>query len=75
MTEQEKLMYEILGQITTSDIPIVFKGGLITKLILNESGLSSVQRTTKDIDANWIGQPPSIKLLRHGNTEKNNLPV
>ena len=25
MTEQEKLMYEILGQITTSDIPIVFK--------------------------------------------------
>ena len=67
MTEQEKLMYEILGQITTSDIPIVFKGGLITKLILNESGLNSVQRTTKDIDA--------IKLLRHGNTEKNNLPV
>lgn len=49
MTEQEKLMYEILGQITTSDIPIVFKGGLITKLILNESGLSSVQRTTKDM--------------------------
>lgn len=35
MTEQEKLMYEILGQITTSDSPIVFKGGLITKLILN----------------------------------------
>lgn len=63
MTEQEKLMYEILGQITTSDIPIVFKGGLITKLILNESGLSSVQRTTKDIDANWIGQPPSIGLF------------
>ena len=54
---------EILGQITTSDIPIVFKGGLITKLILNESGLSSVQRTTKDIDANWIGQPPSMDYL------------
>jgi len=63
MTEQEKLMYEILGQITTSDIPIVFKGGLITKLILNESGLNSVQRTTKDIDANWIGQPPSMDYL------------
>ena len=65
MTEQEKLMYEILGQITTSDIPIVFKGGLITKLILNESGLSSVLAIYKD----------AIKLLRHGNTEKNNLPV
>lgn len=63
MTEQEKLMYEILGQITTSDIPIVFKGGLITKLILSESGLNSVQRTTKDIDANWIGQPPSMDYL------------
>ena len=25
MTEQEKLMYEILGQITTSDIPDVYK--------------------------------------------------
>lgn len=63
MTEQEKLMYEILGQISNTDIPIVFKGGLITKLILGENGFNDIQRATKDIDANWTGEPPTMENL------------
>lgn len=31
MTEKEKLMYKILGKISDANIPIVFKGALITK--------------------------------------------
>lgn len=63
MTEQERMMYDFLARISKTDAPIVFKGGLITKLILSESGFTDVQRTTKDIDANWIGNPPSMEEL------------
>lgn len=60
MTEQEKLMYDFLARVSKTDAPIVFKGGLITRLILSENGFTDVQRATKDIDANWIGTPPSM---------------
>ena len=63
MTEQEKFMYQILGKITSSDAPIVFKGALITKLILAENGYVDLDRATNDIDADWIGIPPSTGSL------------
>lgn len=63
MTEKEKLMYDILARISNADAPIVFKGALITKLILAENGFHDVQRMTKDIDANWIDAPPSMEAL------------
>lgn len=63
MTEKEKLMYDILSKISNMDIPVVFKGALITRLILEEHGYHEIQRMTKDIDANWVGTPPSMSYL------------
>lgn len=63
MTEQEKLMYDILTRISSTDAPIVFKGALITKLILEENQYHDVQRATMDIDGNWIDTPPSMENL------------
>ena len=63
MTEQERLMYEVLGKISESSAPIVFKGALITKLILAENGFTALDRSTKDIDANWTGAPPSMDAM------------
>lgn len=63
MTKQEELMYDILTRISNTDIPIVFKGALVTKLILSECGFTDVERMTKDIDANWVGTPPSMEVL------------
>ena len=63
MTEQERFMYQILGKITGSNAPIVFKGALITKLILAENGYVDLGRATTDIDADWIGEPPSMESL------------
>ena len=63
MTQQEKLMYQILGEISNTDAPIVFKGALITKLVLAENNYNAVQRLTRDIDANWVGNPPSMSVL------------
>lgn len=63
MNEREKLMYKIIGNISETDAPIVFKGALITKLILQENGFEQINRATKDIDANWIGTPPTMENL------------
>jgi hypothetical protein len=63
MTEHEKLMYQVLGKISESNAPIVFKGALITKLILAENGYSTSERMTRDIDANWVDAPPSMHVL------------
>jgi hypothetical protein len=63
MTEHEQLMYQILGKISEADAPIVFKGALITKLVLAENGFTMLDRKTADIDANWIGTPPTMETL------------
>jgi len=63
MMEHERLMYRIIGAISELDAPIVFKGALITKLILEENGYTTVQRPTVDIDANWISTPPTMDDL------------
>jgi hypothetical protein len=56
-------MYQILGAISSTDAPIVFKGAFITKLVLAERGFRALERHTADIDANWVGEPPSMGEL------------
>lgn len=63
MTEREKVMYEIIGNISDSNIPLVFKGGLIMKLVLSENGFEKIERMTKDIDASWVGEPPTMQEM------------
>lgn len=63
MTELEKLMYKILGNMSAINMPVVFKGALITKLILTERGFDKVERGTSDIDCNWVDIPPSMNVL------------
>jgi len=63
MTDNEKLMYEFLGRISATDAPLVFKGALITKLILAENKTTFLNRKTIYIDANWIASPPPMSLL------------
>jgi len=63
MNEREKLMYSIMSNISETDAPFVFKGALILRLILQENGFKQIERATKDIDANWIGTPPTLNNM------------
>lgn len=59
----EKTLYEIVKALSLSDIPIMFKGAIITKIVLSEKHYTETERGTKDIDANWINgypQPENI---------------
>ena len=48
------------------NVPLVFKGGMITNLVLNENNYVGVRRATVEIDANWIDDPPSMEYLTAG---------
>lgn len=61
MTETERTMYSIMNAL--SDLPIIFKGSMVTSLILNEHGFDSFHRETVDIDANWVGTPEDMATL------------
>lgn len=63
MTKQEEIMYEIIGAITDTDLPIVFKGCLVLKLLLKENGFEEIERMTRDIDASWIETAPTMAVI------------
>ena len=62
-TDAEKLMYRIIAAICETDAPIIFEGALVTKLILADNKFIDISRKTADIDASWIGNPPTMPYL------------
>ncbi|MCD7741484.1 MAG: nucleotidyl transferase AbiEii/AbiGii toxin family protein [Ruminococcus sp.] len=46
-----------------TELPLIFKGALVTKAILENNSYSETERLTKDIDVNWVGDPPSMEIL------------
>ena len=61
----ERFLYQIMNELYCMEAPIIFKGALITKLVLEEfNNPSKMQRETRDIDADWIGKEPSMDELR-----------
>ncbi len=63
MTDREETMYHILSCLSESNAPLIFKGGLITNLVLQENGYETIRRATVDIDANWATHSPSMDEL------------
>jgi hypothetical protein len=64
LTDSEKLMYSVMGAIAGGDVPVVYKGAMITKLILRENNFEDFVRETLDIDASWAGiKPPPMGQL------------
>lgn len=57
-------MYEVMGAIANGNVPVIYKGAMVTKLILEEHGFVDFSRETQDIDASWAGDTlPSMELL------------
>ncbi|MCL2748410.1 MAG: nucleotidyl transferase AbiEii/AbiGii toxin family protein [Oscillospiraceae bacterium] len=55
LSDKEKLMYNIMGAVSNSGVPLIYKGAMITKLLLLEHKFSAFSRETQDIDASWAG--------------------
>lgn len=62
---EERTMYRIMKAIYESGIPISFKGSMVLKALLIESGYSENTRHTVDIDGNWFSSTaPSLEMIR-----------
>ena len=53
LSTEENLMYTVMNAIYDSGIPISFKGSMVLRACLMETGYSEDIRHTVDIDANW----------------------
>lgn len=64
ISSEEKLMYKVMMAIYESGIPISFKGSMVLKACLVESGYNEETRHTVDIDANWYSdEPPTSEQM------------
>lgn len=59
---EEIILYEILKCLAQSDLPIIFKGALLTKLLVKDSKYN-IERMTYDIDADWNGELLTLEQL------------
>ena len=67
--DSELLMYQTMMELSRQKAPFVYKGGLITKYFLMENGEKDLTRFTQDIDANWLGEEPTMEYLCEKITE------
>lgn len=61
--ELMELLYRIMEELSKNGIPIVFKGAMILNLLLHDNNPSLVERGTRDIDGDWIGESPSMQQM------------
>ena len=59
---EELKFYHVIDAIAKTGAPIVFKGAMVTKILLNENKCAFA-RSTKDIDADWVSKPPTMEEL------------
>ncbi|MDR2387488.1 MAG: nucleotidyl transferase AbiEii/AbiGii toxin family protein [Deltaproteobacteria bacterium] len=58
-------MYDVMGALVSLGVPIVYKGAMITKLILQENHFDDFTRETRDIDIHWVeSKLPSMEDLK-----------
>ncbi len=52
-----------MEELSNAGVPIVFKGAIVLNLAIRDNNLSKVERATRDIDGDWIGEIPSMEEM------------
>lgn len=53
-----------MEELSKAGVPIIFKGAMVLNLVLQENNPSKVERLTRDIDGDWIGNGPTMEQMR-----------
>lgn len=57
-------MLMLMAELDRMNIPIIFKGAMVLKVAINQSGANpDTERATTDIDGDWYMNPPSMDEL------------
>lgn len=63
MNSKEKIMLEVMAELSLAHAPVAFKGAMLLKLALEENP-SSVVRATKDLDGDWLKANVSMEQMK-----------
>ena len=58
-----EFLYRVMEELSNAGVPIVFKGTMVLNLTIMDNNLSKVERATRDIDGDWIGEIPSMEEM------------
>lgn len=58
-----EFLYRVMEELSNAGVPIVFKGAMILNLAIRDNNPSKVERATRDIDGDWIGEIPSMEEM------------
>jgi hypothetical protein len=58
-----EFLYRVMEELSNAGVPIVFKGAIVLNLAIRDNNLSKVERATRDIDGDWIGEIPSMEEM------------
>lgn len=58
-----EFLYRVMEELSDAGVPIVFKGAMILNLAIRDNNPSKVERATRDIDGDWIGEFPTMEEM------------
>ncbi len=58
-----EFLYRVMEELSDAGIPIVFKGAMILNVVIRENNPSKVERMTRDIDGDWVGEFPTMEEM------------
>ncbi len=58
-----EFLYRVMEELSKAGVPIVFKGAMVLNLAIRNNNPSKVERATRDIDGDWIGEGPTMEEM------------
>ena len=62
--ELMEFLYRVMEELSEAGVPIVFKGAMVLNLVIQKNNPSKVERLTRDIDGDWIGDGPTMEQMK-----------
>lgn len=56
-------LYNVMEELSKAGVPIVFKGAMVLNLAIRDNNPSKVERVTRDIDGDWVGESPTMEKM------------
>lgn len=56
-------LYRVMEELSNAGVPIVFKGAMVLNLAIRNNNPSKVERATRDIDGDWVGEFPTMEEM------------
>ena len=58
-----EFFYNVMEELSKAGVPIVFKGAMVLNLAIKDNNPSKVERATRDIDGDWVGESPTMEEM------------